>query len=48
MPRGKKPSVSYWESRGGYGSTITGTQHILAKGEQVILPEDVPTDRKPV
>jgi integrase len=28
----KKPSVRYWESRGGYGCWIDGTQHILAKG----------------
>lgn len=33
----KKPSVRYWESRGGYGSWIDGTQHILAKG-----PDDGP------
>ena len=32
MPRGKKPSVRYWDSRGGYGCWIDGTQHILAKG----------------
>lgn len=38
MPRGKKPSVRYWESRGGYGSTIAGAQHVLARG-----PDDAPT-----
>src|SRR5688572_11759957 len=28
----KKPSVRYWDSRGGYGCWIRGVQHILAKG----------------
>ncbi len=34
----KKPSVRYWDSRGGYGCWIDGTQHSLAKG-----PDDAPT-----
>src|SRR5262249_12985502 len=34
----KKPSVRYWEARGGYGCWIDGTQHILAKD-----PDDCPT-----
>ncbi len=38
MARGKKPSVRYWGSRGGYGCWIDGTQHILAKG-----PDNAPT-----
>jgi integrase len=37
MARGKRPSVSYWNSRDGYGCWIDGTQHILAKG-----PDDAP------
>lgn len=32
MPRGKKPSVRYWERRSGYGCWIGKNQHILAKG----------------
>lgn len=37
MPRGKKPSVRYWSSRGGYCCWLKGVQHILAKG-----PDDAP------
>lgn len=35
MPR--RPSVRYWESRGGYGCWIGGKQYLLAKG-----PDDYP------
>jgi hypothetical protein len=38
MPRGKKPSVRYWGSRGAYCCWIDGVQHVLAKG-----PDDAPT-----
>jgi integrase len=38
VARGKKPSVRYWASRGGYCCWIDGTQHLLAKG-----PKDDPT-----
>lgn len=38
MPRGKKPSVRYWDSRHGYCTTIAGVQHLLARG-----PDDAPT-----
>ncbi len=38
MKPGKKPSVRYWDSRGGYYCWIGPTQHRLAKG-----PDDAPT-----
>lgn len=38
MPRGRKPQVRYWNSRGGYCCTISGTQHLLAAGA-----DDAPT-----
>jgi hypothetical protein len=38
MARGKKPSVRYWDSRGGYCCWIKGEQHMLARG-----PKDDPT-----
>jgi integrase len=38
MARGKKPSVRYWDSRGGYCCWIGKDQHLLAKG-----PKDDPT-----
>jgi hypothetical protein len=34
MPRGKKPSVRYWESRAAYCCWIKGEQHVLARGEK--------------
>jgi integrase len=37
MPRGRKPSVTYWSSRKGYFCWIDGRQHKLAIG-----PEDAP------
>lgn len=37
MPRGKKPTVSYWASRKAYCCWINGEQHVLAKG-----PKDEP------
>ncbi len=37
MARGKKPSVRYWDSRGGYCCWIGKDQHLLAKG-----PKDDP------
>lgn len=37
MARGRKPSVRYWESRGGYCCWIDGRRELLAKG-----PEDAP------
>ena len=37
MPRGRKPSVRYWESRGGYCCWIDGHRELLAKG-----PKDAP------
>src|SRR4051812_24860406 len=37
MTRGRKPSVRYWESRGGYCATIRGVQYTLAVG-----PDDYP------
>lgn len=40
MARGKKPSVRYWKSRGGYCCWIGSVQHILAKGE-----DDAPTGK---
>ena len=38
MARGRKPSVRYWPTRGGYCVVLNGTQHMLAKGA-----EDGPT-----
>ena len=38
MARGKKSSVRYWKSRGGYCCWISKEQYILAKG-----PKDDPT-----
>lgn len=40
MVRGKRPSVRYWKSRGGYCCWIGKDQHILAKGK-----EDAPTGK---
>lgn len=40
MVRGKKPSVRYWKSRGGYCCWIGKDQHILAKGA-----DDAPTGK---
>jgi len=37
MARGRKPSVRYWESRGGYCAWINGKRELLAKG-----PDDAP------
>ncbi len=32
MARGRKPSVRYWDSRGGYCCWIDGQRELLAKG----------------
>jgi hypothetical protein len=37
MGRGRKPSVRYWESRGGYWCWVDGRRELLAKG-----PHDAP------
>ncbi len=37
MARGRKPSVRYWQSRGGYCCWIDGRRELLAKG-----PDDAP------
>lgn len=37
MARGRKPSVRYWDSRGGYCAWISGKRELLAKG-----PKDDP------
>src|SRR5262245_57782449 len=37
MARGRKPSIRYWPSRGGYCCWINGKQEMLAQG-----PEDYP------
>lgn len=40
MVRGRKPSVRYWDSVGGYCCWIKGERHILAKGD-----DDAPTGK---
>src|SRR4051812_31793188 len=37
MARGRKPSVRYWESRGGFCAWVNGRRELLAKG-----PDDAP------
>jgi len=47
MARGRKPSVRYWDSRGGYCCWINGRRELLAKGPKDAQGRDLPCRHRP-